>query len=88
SEHCVRTTHAEQNAICQAAKNGVALDGATMYCFMTPCYTCAKLLITAGIKRVVARRDYHAASDSKRIFNTAGVQLDILDEEIPKYDRQ
>lgn len=88
SEHCVRTTHAEQNAICQAAKKGVALDGATLYCFMTPCYTCAKLVITSGIKRVVACQDYHAAEDSKRIFAGAGIELDIKNIDIAKYDRQ
>ncbi|MEI6507573.1 MAG: cytidine/deoxycytidylate deaminase family protein, partial [Bacteroidota bacterium] len=56
TEHCVRTVHAEQNAICQAAKNGVALDGATLYCRMTPCRVCAMLIINCGIKRVVCER--------------------------------
>ena len=88
SEHCVRTTHAEQNAICQAARKGAALEGSTLYCFMTPCYTCAKLIITAGIKRVVAVQDYHAAEDSKRIFAGAGVELDINNKKIAEYDRQ
>lgn len=88
SEHCVRTTHAEQNAICQAAKNGIALDGATLYCFMTPCYTCAKLVVTAGIKRIVVCQDYHAGEDSKRIFAESGIEFDILNKEIAQYDRQ
>ena len=50
SRHCIRTAHAEQNAIIQAARFGVALEGATLYCKMTPCYACAKMIINAGIK--------------------------------------
>lgn len=87
TNHCVRTTHAEQNAICQAAKLGVSIDGATLYCFMFPCYTCAKLIISSGIKRVVAVKDYHASSDSKRIFGEAGVDFELLNEEVVKYDK-
>jgi deoxycytidylate deaminase len=45
---------------------------------MTPCYTCAKLIITAGITRVVAEKDYHAGKRSKQIFQEAGVTLDVL----------
>lgn len=52
TEHCVRTVHAEQNAICQAAKRGVPIDGSTVYVNMTPCRTCAMLLINCGVKRV------------------------------------
>jgi dCMP deaminase len=87
TNHCVRTTHAEQNAICQAARRGVALDGATLYNFMFPCYTCAKLIIGAGIKRVVILKDYHASKDSKRIFDEAGVKYELLDKEVVKYDK-
>ncbi len=80
SKHCIRSTHAEQNAIIQAARNGVVLKGATLYCKMTPCYTCAKLVITAGITRVVAEKDYHAGARTKEVFKEAGVQLDLLGE--------
>ena len=68
SQHCIRTTHAEQNAIANAARFGIALDGATLYCNMTPCYVCAKMIINAGIKRVVCAKDYHAGERSKEIF--------------------
>lgn len=88
SMHCVRTTHAEQNAIAQAARRGVSLDGGTIYVGMTPCYTCAKILVTAGIKRVVAAQDYHKGGRSKEIFKDAGIKFDLLNEEIVKYDRQ
>ena len=86
SQHCVRTTHAEQNALCQAAKLGVAVDGATLYCKMTPCYICAKMLINAGIKRVVCEKKYHQAKESELVFRKAGVTLDILNNEIEKYE--
>lgn len=88
SSHCIRTTHAEQNAICQAAKFGIALDGAAIYVKMTPCYTCAKMIINAGIKRVVCANDYHAGSRSKEIFAEAGIQLKILNHEVLPYGNQ
>jgi len=51
--HCVRTLHAEQNAIIQAALHGVSIAGSTLYVTHQPCLTCAKMIINAGIKRVV-----------------------------------
>ncbi len=51
-------THAEQNALVQAAKLGISVDGATMYVTHRPCLICTKLLINAGIKRVVYAVDY------------------------------
>jgi dCMP deaminase len=50
--------HAEQNAIIQAAKLGVSLEGATMYCTHHPCVICAKMIVNSGIKRVVYLIDY------------------------------
>ena len=88
SEHCIRTTHAEQNAMMNALSLGIATGGATLYCKMTPCYTCAKIIIPAGIKRVVAEKDYHASKRSKEIFKKAGVKLEILNKEVEKYKRQ
>jgi dCMP deaminase len=85
SRHCIRTTHAEQNAICQAAKFGVALEGATLYCKMTPCYVCAKMIINSGIKRVVCAQDYHAGGRSKEIFAAAGVQYNLVSTEMTTY---
>ncbi|MFH0857035.1 MAG: cytidine/deoxycytidylate deaminase family protein [bacterium] len=85
SRHCIRTTHAEQNAICQAAKIGVALEGATLYCKMTPCYICAKMIINAGIKRVVCAQDYHAGKRSKEIFKEAGIAYDLLSDKMTTY---
>jgi dCMP deaminase len=85
TSHCIRTVHAEQNALIQAARVGIALDGGTVYCKMTPCYVCAKLILNAGIKRVVCAKDYQASEESKRIFKEANVDLCILDETIEKY---
>ena len=88
SQHCVRTVHAEQNAICQAAKRGVAIDGATLYCRMTPCRTCAMMIINCGIKRVVAERRYHAGAESEEMFLSAGVAIEFVHEEVEKYENQ
>jgi len=87
-EHCVRTIHAEQNAICQAAKYGVALEGATLYCRMEPCRVCAMLIISVGITRVVARRRYHAAAETRDMFGKVGVTLDVVEDKLETYDRQ
>jgi dCMP deaminase len=88
SQHCIRTAHAEQNAIVQAARHGIAIDGATVYCKMEPCYACAKMIINAGIKRVVCEKRYHAAKPSREVFKKAGVKLDVLYDEIEKYPKQ
>ncbi len=85
TEHCVRTVHAEQNAITQAARRGIALDGATLYCRMTPCRTCAMLIINCGIKRVVCERKYHAGEESEHMFKEVGITLDFLHDEIQQY---
>ena len=84
-EHCVRTIHAEQNAIIQAARFGIPLEGATLYCRMEPCRTCAMSIVGAGIKRVVCERRYHAAEDSRDIFEKCGVELVVLNNEVQKY---
>ncbi len=88
STHCVRTVHAEQNAICQAAKRGIAIDGATLYCRMTPCRTCAMLIINCGIKRVVCEKKYHDSAESEDLFSQAGINLEYISEEVLTYEDQ
>jgi len=88
SRHCIRTAHAEQNAICEAARMGISLAGGTLYCQMTPCYTCAKMIINAGIKKVICAKDYHAGERSKEIFAQAGIEYSLLDTSITKYEDQ
>ena len=70
--HCVRVLHAEANAVAQAAKNGIRLEGATCYCTLSPCWSCFKLLVNAGIKAIVYREFYR----DDRIF-AAAKQLNI-----------
>ncbi len=67
-------THAEQNAIIQAAKLGVCIDGATLYCTHQPCVICAKMIINAGIKRIVYKYGY-PDDFSLRLLSDANVEL-------------
>ena len=88
TNHCVRTVHAEQNAICQAAKLGISLENSTLYCRMTPCRTCAMLIINCGIKRVVCEKKYHAGKESEEMFKLAKVSLEFMNDEILQYNNQ
>jgi dCMP deaminase len=56
--HCTRAQHAERNAIAYAAKRGIKVDGATAYLTLAPCLDCARLLVTAGVKKVVWSENY------------------------------
>lgn len=86
SKHCIRTAHAEQNAIVHAARVGVPLLGSTLYCNMAPCYACAKMIINAGIVRVVSKKDYHGASRAKEVFKEAGVDFEQISKDMETYD--
>ncbi len=88
SRHCLRTAHAEQNAICQAAKIGISIEGSTIYAKMTPCAACAKMIINVGIKRIVCKKRYHADSESEELFKQAGVVFEILENVLEKYEDQ
>ena len=88
TQHCMRTVHAEQNAVCQAARLGIPLEGATLYCRMTPCRTCAMLIINCGIVRVVCERKYHDGQESEEMFKLAGVQLEYVFDEFQQYEKQ
>lgn len=72
--HCVRTTHAEMNAIIQAAKNGTRIEDADLYVTASPCWSCFKAIGNAGIKRIHFGEFYR----DDRIFEAAtalGIQL-------------
>lgn len=71
-------THAEQNAIVQAARMGIAIDGATLYCTHQPCTICAKLIINSGIKRIVYKEGY-PDDFSLQLIKEAGVSLEQLE---------
>ena len=73
-----RAAHAESNCISQAAANGVNTDGSTVYCTNFPCVFCAKVLINAGVKRIVFAEDYGSTEDhelAKELLGEAGVEL-------------
>lgn len=85
--HCVRTIHAEMNAITQCAQYGISTTGSTAYVTNMPCTNCAKALIAAGIVKVVIFSDYHDTM-AEQFFQRAGVELlrnSIPDTEI-NYD--
>lgn len=86
--HCVRTVHAEQNAICQAARRGIGIQGATLYCRMTPCRACTMMIINCGVTRVVCQRKYHDGAESEAMFAAAGLKLEYVDESVERYDKQ
>ena len=65
--HCVRTVHAEANAIVQAARNGVRIEGASIYVTASPCWGCFKMIANAGLVRIVFAQFYR----EERIFKFA-----------------
>ncbi len=69
-----RGLHAEQNAIIQAARHGINIDGATLYCTTMPCVICTKMLINAGIKRVVYYEGY-ADSLAREMIAESGIEV-------------
>lgn len=73
-----RALHAEQNAIIQAAKVGVSTEGTTIYITLQPCVICAKMLVNAGIKRIVFKGEYPDAL-SKAILEEAEIELVVME---------
>lgn len=77
--HCVRTIHAEANAILQAAKNGTAIDGATLYSTASPCWPCFGLVANSGIRRIVFGEAYRATDPGPKrvaeVAKLAGIEL-------------
>lgn len=72
--------HAEQNAIIQAAKLGVSIQDATLYCTHQPCVICAKMIVNAGISRVVYREGY-PDDFARQMLLEGGVKLERYEEE-------
>lgn len=56
--HCIRSLHAEQNALLQAAKIGIACEGSSLYVTCQPCNSCAKMILNAGVETVIYEGDY------------------------------
>lgn len=85
SQHCIRTIHSEINAIVNAARYGIALEGGTLYSTMTPCYSCAKAVINAGIKRIIVKNRYHTDERSIEAFREARIKFKSLSEKQINY---
>jgi dCMP deaminase len=78
--HCLRTIHAEANAVIQAARTGVSIEGAVVYVLHRPCFRCATLLVGAGIQQIVYRHPYEIHGDNDHVAELcrqAGVELRI-----------
>jgi dCMP deaminase len=75
-----RGTHAEQNAIIQSANFGASIKDATIYCTHRPCSVCAKMIINAGLVRVVVSNDYPDELAGE-LFEQAGIAVEVLPEE-------
>ena len=77
--HCIRTIHAEANAIAQAARNGTSIEGAVIYSTASPCYDCFKMMINAGVKEVVYKDFYMSRYGASKAVLTlskkAGVKI-------------
>lgn len=73
--HCIRTIHAEVNAILQCAKFGVPTKGADIYVSYFPCLQCTKTIIQAGIKNLYYLHDYRTSEYAKELLEHAGISL-------------
>lgn len=73
-----RGIHAEQNAIVQAAAFGVPIEGSTLYCTHFPCVLCTKMLINAGIRKLVVQAAYPDEL-SKKMLKEAGIGISVMD---------
>lgn len=82
--HCVATVHAEANAIIQAAKNGVAIDGAELYTSASPCWGCFKLIANSGIRRIYYG-EFYQDERSREVASRLGIELVDLDIPAPPY---
>ena len=86
NDHCVRTVHAEANALVQAARNGVRLEGAEIYVTASPCFNCFKLIANAGIRKIYYGEFYR---DEKviRFAEELGIEMIHLGLDEPSPER-
>lgn len=79
--HCVRTIHAEANAVIQAAKNGVGIDGGSIYVTASPCWGCFKIIANAGLCKIVYGEFYR----DQRIFEFAQrLKIELVKVDLPE----
>ena len=74
NDHCVATVHAEANAIIQAAKHGVCIEGADIYVTASPCWNCFKLIVNSGIKRIFYG-EFYRDEKSLKVAKQCGIEL-------------
>lgn len=79
---CDRSIHAEVNAIAFAARAGVSVEGCTMYCSLSPCINCAKVIVNSGIKKLVYLKEYRDKSGIE-FLRRMGIETKFLGEEEP-----
>jgi dCMP deaminase len=87
ADHCVATIHAETNAILQAAKNGVNINGAEIYTTASPCWNCFKMMANAGIQRIFYG-EFYREQRSLEVAKTLGIELVPLLEGDPEENGQ
>ena len=75
--------HAEENAIIQAAYHGISVKDATLYCTLSPCLLCAKMIINAGIKKVIYENEYQLTPQTKQLLNSVGIPCQPRQTETP-----
>jgi dCMP deaminase len=74
NDHCVRTVHAEANALLQAARHGVTIEGADIYVTASPCWDCFKLIANAGIRRILYG-EFYRDGRIVEFASQAGIEL-------------
>ncbi|XBG73896.1 ComE operon protein 2 [Enterococcus cecorum] len=82
--HCIRTIHAEMNALLQCAKLGISTDGAEIYVTHFPCLHCTKAILQAGIKKIYYLHDYHNDPYAIELIQKLGVEIQQVKLD-PKY---
>lgn len=82
-DHCVRSVHAEQNAIVQAALHGISTEGSVLYCTHRPCLSCTKILINARIKNIFFANEYYSGPFAVSLLYSAGIFIKCLNKEGP-----
>ncbi len=76
NEHCIRTIHAEANAIVQAARHGIRIDDSEIYVTASPCYDCFKLIANAGIRKIYYSEFYR---DERILEHARELQIELVD---------
>lgn len=79
--HCIRTVHAEANAILQCAKFGVSTEGAAIYVTHFPCLQCSKVIIQAGIKNLYYLKDYNNSEYAKELLEHSKISIEKVEME-------